>query len=104
MIYWECDCAIAILTADEKLQNGNFITDLNVYFELGFIQALIDAEYCNHLFKEPIILLKQENVLIPNNISELTCLEFNKNKIQDLDESLHSNLDQIYNKILTFYE
>ncbi|MBK6484073.1 MAG: nucleotide-binding protein [Chitinophagaceae bacterium] len=59
-IYWECDCAIAILTPDDLLKNKKLHPRLNVIYELGLVHGLIDCEYGDRLEIEPVILLKEE--------------------------------------------
>lgn len=72
----QCDCGIAVLTADERLENGEHVNRRNIDHELGLMS------------KSPniggrIITLKENNLKKASNHGEKIDLRFNKGTFGD---------------------
>ena len=78
-----CSCAVIIMTGDDSFQNEIRARE-NVMHEIGFFQG----KYGLH----NVIILHEEGVTIPSNISGLVYISFPRNTIEVTFVALHKEL------------
>lgn len=57
-VWGKADCAIAIMSPDDKLDNGNYRPRQNVFYELGYCQGIFDSYYGDEYDFEPVSIIK----------------------------------------------
>lgn len=70
----KCNCAIIVMTGDDKFDNGEIRARENVLHEIGFFQGKLGLGN--------IMLLHEEGVNIPSNIHGLVYITFPKDTIE----------------------
>lgn len=60
-IWDNASCAVAIMSPNDKLDNGNYRARQNVFFELGYCQGIFDSYYYeDDLESEPVMIIKEK--------------------------------------------
>lgn len=94
-------CAVAIMSPDDKLDNGNYRARQNVFFELGYCLAFFDAYYldeANEIESEPVIIIKEKTIDF-QDVSDLLGLEYlsySDGTIESTFYSLGKALNDLY--------
>lgn len=79
-------CAVAIMSPDDKLDNGNYRARQNVFFEIGYCQGIFDSYYYqDDLESEPVIIIKEKAIDF-QDVSDLLGLEY----LSYSDGNIHS--------------
>jgi predicted nucleotide-binding protein len=101
---WEkIDCAVAILTPDDQLNDGNFRARQNIIYELGYCQGVFDSNYEDDEYDsdfERVIMIKH-NAINLHEISDLLgveSLEFSSN-VDSTFSQLGKTLKGIYKEL-----
>lgn len=69
-------CAVAIMSPDDKPDNGNSRVRQNVFFEIGYCQGIFDSYYYeDDLENEPVIIIKEKAIDF-QDVSDLLGLEY----------------------------
>jgi predicted nucleotide-binding protein len=81
---WEnMDCAVAVLTPDDELNNGTFRARQNVFFELGYCRAVFDSndDGYNESEFEQLLLIKHKSIDLSeaSDLLGIECLEYDTN-------------------------
>lgn len=87
----ECDCAVAIMSPDDKMPNGNFRARQNVIYEMGFCSGQLD--------RERLIVLKERSVEIHSDLHGLVYIPYDKGHIESAYSHLRNGLDDIYDEM-----
>jgi hypothetical protein len=66
-IWYDSDCAVAILSADDQLVDGTFNARPNVLYEIGFAMGFFDFRYWEDERVYPVLLVKDETTPIPTD-------------------------------------
>jgi hypothetical protein len=69
----EATLAIILLTADIRTEDGTYLTKPNVVHELGYLMSQLDPPR--------LIVLRQENVNVPSNISDNVYIDLQTEKL-----------------------
>lgn len=80
----KCNKAIILLTADDRMPDGNMRGRQNVIHEIGFFQGKYG--------RKNVILLCEDGVEPFSNISGIVYIRFDRNHFQEIFESLRSEL------------
>ncbi|MGB8194298.1 MAG: TIR domain-containing protein [Chitinophagaceae bacterium] len=99
----QADCVVAIMTPDDKLNDGSFRSRQNVIYELGYAQAMYDSYYDEDDEEEfeRAIIIKERSIDF-REISDLMgveCLEYNAPNINTTFHQLEKALKRIYNDL-----
>ncbi len=95
-IWHECDCAVAILSADDILHNGEKNARPNVIFELGYCMGFWDHYYWDEGKLEPVILLKEKTVQVNSDLNGFEFIEYTEDNIAMVKRKLKMGLEKIY--------
>jgi len=91
-IWDNATCAVAIMSPDDKLDSGNYRARQNVFFELGYCQAVFDS-YCEdedeELESEPVIIIKEKTIDF-QDVSDLLGLEYLSYTNGTIESTFHS--------------
>jgi predicted nucleotide-binding protein len=68
-------CAVAIMSPDDKLDNGNYRARQNVFYELGYCSGIFDSYYEEDLESQPIIILKEKSIYF-QDVSDLLGIDY----------------------------
>jgi predicted nucleotide-binding protein len=88
-IDFDCDCAVAIMTPDEKMANGDYRASQNVIFEIGYYQGVEDWD--------DVIILQNNSLKIQAEITGLTTIDYKTGEIESTFTRLKARLEDIYN-------
>ena len=106
---WEnASCAVAIMSPDDKLHDGNFRARQNVIFELGYCLGFFDAAYDDEDddddvddFTEPVIMIKEKSIDM-RDLSDLLgveYLEYAQGNIEIVFTKLRKVLNSLYEEL-----
>jgi predicted nucleotide-binding protein len=84
----ECDCAVVIMTPDDKMADGSFRSRQNVVHEIGYLQALYGREH--------VVILKEESVEFFSNNSGIEYIPFTGALVSSTLHTLNEALTAIY--------
>lgn len=100
-VWEEVDCAVAIVSPDDKLDNDNYRARQNVLYELGYCQAVFDSFYEDEIEIEPVIIIKEDTIDF-REVSDLLGVEvlvYNNKSIESIFHKLNIALNSIYNEL-----
>lgn len=101
-IWDSTDCAIAIMSPDDKLENGNYRARQNVFYELGYCQAVFDSYYEDDQYQfEPVIVIKERTINF-DEVSDLLGLDvinYTDGHIDSVFYQLAKSLTRIYQEL-----
>lgn len=106
LIWEQVDCAIALMSPDDVLANGNFRARQNVFYELGYCQAVFDSYYEDGYEAEPVIVIKERSIDF-KDVSDLLGLEYLEYSNEHLGEiflPLGKHLKKLYKEVRDFNE
>ena len=83
----DCNCAVAIMSPDDRTSDGKFRARQNVLFELG---------YCHSFYEGDVIILKEESVEMHSDLHGLVYIPYNKGNIETAFAQLAEGLEDIY--------
>ena len=86
------DCAVIVMTPDDKMENGNLRSRQNVIHEIGYLQALYG--------RERVIILKESNVEFFSNNFGVEYIPFTGDAINSTFHTLREALDEIYQDVV----
>ncbi len=73
-VWEEIDCVIALMSPDDKLENGNYRARQNIIYELGYCQGVFDGYYEDEFESEPVTIIKEKSIDF-SDVSDLLGLE-----------------------------
>jgi hypothetical protein len=96
-------CAIAIMSPDDQLNDGNFRARQNVIYELGYCSGVFDGYYNDDdehedFEAEPVIVIKEKSIDM-RDLSDLLgveYLEYNQGYIETVFTKLRKGLNKLY--------
>ena len=98
-------CAVAIMSPDDKLDNGNFRTRQNVIYELGYCSGVFDGYYeedeDGDFEAEPVIIIKEKSIDM-RDLSDLLgveYLEYTNGSINTVFGKLRKVLNKLYEEM-----
>jgi len=98
-------CAIAIMSPDDKLDDGNFRARQNVIFELGYCSGVFDGYYeeddDGKFDTEPIVIIKEKSIDM-RDLSDLLgveYLEYSQGNIEVVFNKLRKVLNRLYKEL-----
>lgn len=98
----DADCAVAIMSPDDKLANGNFRARQNVLYELGYCKGVLENYYAEEDYDfEPVIVIKEKTIDM-REVSDLIGLEvlnYHHNGIETVYHHLGRALQNIYEEL-----
>lgn len=98
---WKADCAIALMSPDDKFDNGNFTARQNVLFEIGYCQGLLDDYYGDYYDFEPVGIIKESSIDF-KEVSDLLgteCINYKKGKLAACFPTVRQYLESVYKEI-----
>jgi predicted nucleotide-binding protein len=96
-IYYNASCAVAIMSPDDKLDDGNYRARQNVFFELGYCSGVFDSYYEDDLDAEPIIIIKEKAIDF-KDVSDLLGVEYLEYQNGNIEATFH-HLAKALNKL-----
>ena len=100
-VWYEADCAVAIMSPDEKLQTGQFRTRQNVLFETGYCLGVFESYYGEDYDFESAIILKESKIDF-KDVSDLLGVEvidYTEQNIEATFLKLGKALKNIYKEL-----
>jgi predicted nucleotide-binding protein len=98
-------CAVAIMSPDDKLNDGNFRTRQNVIYELGYCSGVFDGYYEEDeegdFEQEPVIIIKEKSIDM-RDLSDLLgveYLEYTQGSIEVVFNNLRKALNTLYKEL-----
>jgi Predicted nucleotide-binding protein containing TIR-like domain len=95
----DCDCAVALLSPDEKLANRKFTVRQNAIFEVGYCMGHWRNRYRGYKKFEPVILMKERSVQLGADLQGIQCMEYDQKNLRATFEDLGSALLNIYEAV-----
>lgn len=99
---WEkADCAIALMSPDDKLETGNYRARQNVFYELGYCQGVFDSYYDDEYDFEPVIAIKEKSIDFRDvsDLLGLETLEYTDGQIETTFHKVGKYLNQVYEEL-----
>lgn len=100
-IWEEADCAIALMSPDDRLESGNYRARQNVFYELGYCQGVFHSYYGDDYNFEPVIIIKERSIDF-RDVSDLLGLEtlqYSDGEIESTFYKLGKYLNRIYDEL-----
>lgn len=84
-IWEEVDCAIAVMSADDKLKSSLINPRPNVLFEIGYCLGYFDQLYVDDLENEirPVVLIKEDRTQIPSDLNGMELIDYSRGSISN---------------------
>lgn len=100
-VYYKASCAVAILSPDDKLNDGNFRARQNVFFELGYCSGVFDSHYPDDLDVEPVMIIKEQSVNLQDasDLLGIEYLEYTNGNIESTYRHLGKALNKLYKQL-----
>jgi predicted nucleotide-binding protein len=97
-IWEDCDCAVAIMSPDERVFNKRFFPRQNVLYEIGYCQGFWDHYHWDEDL-ECVFLLKEETVEVNSDLNGFKVIPTDGNitkspQLEDVLEGLFYYLDE----------
>jgi predicted nucleotide-binding protein len=87
----ECDCAVAIMSPDDKMIDGTFRARPNVIYEMG---------YCDgSMHRERLIVMKEKTVDIHSDLHGLVYIPYEDGHIESAFSQLAEGLNEIFDEM-----
>lgn len=95
------DCAIILLSSEDKLGNSNQTSRQNIFYGMGYYQALFDSYYAGKNNFDPVLIIKEKTVGFRNlvNLPRTAIIKYNAEDIESLFLKLGKSLNEIYNEL-----
>jgi predicted nucleotide-binding protein len=100
-IWYNASCAVAILSPDDKLDNGNYRARQNVFYELGYCSGVFESYYDEDLENEPVIIIKEKSIDF-QDVSDLLGVEYlsyTNGSIESTFNHLRKALNNLYEEL-----
>jgi predicted nucleotide-binding protein len=110
---WEhTDCALAVMSAEDKNQQKEVNARPNVLFEIGYCLGYFDQLYVEDYENEihPVILIKEDRTYIPSDLSGIELIEYSKNTIKlkqsfsEIENAVEQRLNILFKQIKGYYK
>jgi predicted nucleotide-binding protein len=75
-VWHHCDCAVAILSADDLQRNRTRTARPNVILEVGYSMGFFDHRYWSENALEPVILVTEDKTAIPSDLDGIEQIRF----------------------------
>jgi len=107
-MWLECDCAVAILSADDVLANRQRNARPNVHFEIGYCMGFFDYRYWEDNDIEPVILIKEDATQLPSDFHGIEYIEYSRKKgrggIKESFGPLEQGLERVFAAVHEYFE
>lgn len=105
-VWHDCDCAVAILSADDMLANRTRNARPNVLFEVGNCMGFFDLRYWEDDRLESVLLIREDKTAIPSDFAGIEYIPYSRNDpgIRGAYEKLALGLENIYKRVNEFFE
>src|SRR5262249_47965889 len=105
-VWHDCDCAVAILSADDLLADGTLNAPPNVLFEIGYLAGFFDLRYWDDPRLDAVILLKDRRTQVPSDLLGVEYLPYDGASGSDVSATfpkLDVALEALYRKINDYF-
>jgi predicted nucleotide-binding protein len=106
-VWHDCDCAVAILSADDQLVDGTFNARPNVLYEIGYCAGFFDLRYWEDDDRlDAVLLLKDKRTQIPTDFLGLEYFSYDRTNAIDVSatfKQLDYALEKLYEKIGDYF-
>lgn len=84
-IWFHTDCALAVMSADGRLNTKVLNARPNMIFEIGYCLGFFDQIYAEDHANEirPVVLVKEDRTYIPSDLNGLELIDYSRRSIQD---------------------
>jgi predicted nucleotide-binding protein len=104
-MWYECDCAVAILSADDLLADQTRNARPNVLFEIGYCMGFFDYRYWEDDDIEPVILIMEDQTQIPSDFKGIEYLEYSRSDgIETTFGRLGPALERMYDQVAEYFK
>jgi predicted nucleotide-binding protein len=98
-VWFQCDCAVAILSADDQRQDSSRTARPNVIFELGYCMGFFDFRYWESNEIESVILISEDKTELPSDLAGIERITYSNEQEEGISQSfgiLQQALGSIY--------
>lgn len=100
-IWQNCDCAVAILSADDKKQAAR----PNVLFEVGYCMGFFDFRYWADDNIQPVILISDKRTRLPSDLEGVELIPYSRRQgITETFGTVRKALNGIHAKVDAYFE
>jgi predicted nucleotide-binding protein len=100
----ECDCAVAVFSADDVIDDGNRHARPNVLLETGYCYGFFDFRYWEEDDLDPVVLIKEDATQMPSDLGGMVYLGYSRSKanaegavgVEQVYSKLGERLENIY--------
>ncbi|MCX6258979.1 MAG: nucleotide-binding protein [Bacteroidia bacterium] len=85
----DCECAVAIMSKDDKIADNKYISRQNVLFEIGYCIGVFEE-------REDLVILKEKSVEINSDLYGLIYIPYSEDNIDSTFHKLAERLEEIY--------
>jgi len=101
----DCDCAVAIMSADDILADGTKYARPNVTLEIGYTIGFFDLLYWDDDKLVPVVILRDKEAYIPSDLSGVKYRQYdNTIGIESVFDDLEQTLEGIFKSIKKYYK
>lgn len=110
---WEhTDCALAVMSAEDKLADNIFNARPNVLFEIGYCLGYFDQLYVEDYDNEirPVILVKEGLTYLPSDLNGIELIEYERKHYElkslpdHICKAISQRLELLFTQIKEYYK
>jgi hypothetical protein len=102
-VWNKCDCAVAILSPDDILADGQKNPRLNAIFEMGYCMGYWDRAYQEIQDLDPVIIIKEQSIEPNSDLNGIEFAEYHDNDIKGCYRKLQQGLELIFTILSSRY-
>jgi predicted nucleotide-binding protein len=105
-VWYECDCAVAILSADDLQRSRVRTARPNVLFEVGYCMGFFDHRYWMDEEINPIVLITEDMTALPSDLEGIERISYSRTHRRGIAksfETLGNALNLIYSRVDDYF-
>jgi predicted nucleotide-binding protein len=105
-VWHDCDCAVAILSADDRQMDNKRFARPNVLFEVGYCMGFFDHRYWLDDEIHPVILMMDDRLSLPSDLEGIERIQYSRKKKGGITvefSKLAQRLETLYSQIDDYF-
>lgn len=106
-VWHDCDCAVAILSADDMLIDKTRNARPNVLFEVGYCMGFFDLRYWEDDRLESVLLIREDKTTMPSDFAGIEYIPYSRAAGEGIGgtyDKLAVGLENIYERVNQFFK
>jgi predicted nucleotide-binding protein len=105
-VWHDCDCAVAILSADDLQRDRTRTARANVLLEVGYSMGFFDYRYWSDEDIQPVVLMTEDRTAIPSDLEGIEQIRYSRRHRQGIAavfDTLGQALNDVYSQVDEYF-